>query len=228
MTKQERAERTRHALIRSAAAVFEQYGYAQARLALIAAGAGVSTGALHFHFENKAAVAAAVEAEASHALRAASRGVYRRKATALQALTDTSHALADLLRRDTVTRAGFRLSGDSTRNGEVDLRRQWQDCVQQLLTEAAGEGSLVSGVPRADMAATIVAATTGFEVLGRRNSEWLSRYSLTGFWQLLLPRLATPEALARLDPAGVDSLAVPARSLPDHAPPRLANPALRF
>ncbi|MCF2436106.1 hypothetical protein LV779_24015 [Streptomyces thinghirensis] len=52
----------------------------------------------------------------------------------------------------------------------MDLRRQWQDCVQQLLTEAAGEGSLVSGVPRADMAATIVAATTGFEVLGRRNS----------------------------------------------------------
>ncbi|MCF2436107.1 TetR/AcrR family transcriptional regulator [Streptomyces thinghirensis] len=49
--------------------MFEQYGYAQARLALIAAGAGVSTGALHFRFENKAAVAAAVEAEASHAAR---------------------------------------------------------------------------------------------------------------------------------------------------------------
>ncbi len=58
MSKQERAERTRRALIKSAAAVFEEYGYAQARLALISTGAGVSTGALHFHFENKAAVAA--------------------------------------------------------------------------------------------------------------------------------------------------------------------------
>ncbi|MGW1223275.1 TetR family transcriptional regulator, partial [Streptomyces californicus] len=48
MTKQERAARTRQALIRSAAAVFEQHGYAQARLAQISSGAGVSTGALHF------------------------------------------------------------------------------------------------------------------------------------------------------------------------------------
>ncbi|NEE26311.1 TetR family transcriptional regulator, partial [Streptomyces sp. SID7982] len=60
MTKQERATRTRQALIRSAAVVFEQHGYAQARLVLISSGAGVSTGALHFHFENKAAVAEAV------------------------------------------------------------------------------------------------------------------------------------------------------------------------
>ncbi|CAM5724103.1 TetR family transcriptional regulator OS=Streptomyces microflavus OX=1919 GN=HUT09_00685 PE=4 SV=1 [Streptomyces microflavus] len=53
MTKQVRAARTRQALIRSAAIVFEQHGYGQARLALISSGAGVSTGALHFHFEEQ-------------------------------------------------------------------------------------------------------------------------------------------------------------------------------
>ncbi|MEV6653597.1 ScbR family autoregulator-binding transcription factor [Streptomyces sp. NPDC051219] len=205
MSKQERATRTRCALIRSAAAVFERHGYVQARLALISSGAGVSTGALHFHFENKAAVAAAVAAEASRSLRAVSCRIRRRKSTALQALTDTSHALADLLRRDAVTRAGFRLSCDGDRIAEPDLRAEWQSFVRELLDEAADEGALVDGVSRKDMAAAIVAATTGFEVLGRRDPEWLSPYSLTGFWQLMLPRLAVPEALALLNPAGADA-----------------------
>ncbi|WP_455360082.1 ScbR family autoregulator-binding transcription factor [Streptomyces sp. SYSU K21746] len=209
MTKQERATRTRQALIHSAAAVFEQHGYVQARLALISSGAGVSTGALHFHFENKAAVASAVAAEASRGLRAASRGIRRRKTTALQALTDTSHALADLLRHDAVTRAGFRLSCDGDRITDPDLREQWQSCVQELLDEAADEGALAEGVSRQDMAAAIVAATTGFEVLGRRDPAWLSPYSLTGFWQLMLPRLAVPEALPLLNPAGADTWTAP-------------------
>ncbi|MFB7943191.1 TetR family transcriptional regulator, partial [Streptomyces sp. NPDC056049] len=84
MSKQERAARTRYALIRSAAELFEQRGYAQARLAEISAGAGVSSGALHFHFENKAAVAQAVENEASRSLRRAARAAQERNAAALQ------------------------------------------------------------------------------------------------------------------------------------------------
>lgn len=59
MTKQDRAVRTRLALIRSAAEQFEARGYVRASLAEISAGAGVSSGALHFHFANKAAVAEA-------------------------------------------------------------------------------------------------------------------------------------------------------------------------
>lgn len=106
MTKQERAARTRQALIRSAAAVFEQHGYAQARLAQISFGAGVSTGALHFHFDNKAAVAQAVVAEASRRLRELSAAVRRGTDNALQALVDTSHALLERLRDDPVSRAG--------------------------------------------------------------------------------------------------------------------------
>ncbi|MFD6492381.1 TetR family transcriptional regulator, partial [Streptomyces sp. NPDC060188] len=52
--KQQRAVRTRDALIRSAAETFESRGYVQAKLAEISSRAGVSAGALHFHFPNKA------------------------------------------------------------------------------------------------------------------------------------------------------------------------------
>lgn len=207
MTKQERATRTRQALIRSAAIVFEQHGYAQARLTLISSGAGVSTGALHFHFENKAAVAEAVVAEASRALHDMSGVIRRRTDTALQALVDSSHALAERLREDPVSRAGFRLSCDGERATAPDLRLEWHHRVRELLDEAAAAGTLAEDVSREDAATATVAATAGFEVLGRHDPTWLSPHTLTGFWQLLLPRLAAAGTLPLMDPAGAGAAA---------------------
>lgn len=207
MTKQERGARTRHALIRSAAALFERHGYARTRLAEISSDAGVSPGALHFHFRNKAAVADAVEAAAARALRDAAYRAAQRRPNALQALTDISHTFAFLLSQDVVVRAGFQLGHDAVRSPGLGLRQEWEDCVERLLDRALEEGSLAEGVPLEPLTATVVAATTGFEVLGRTNGKWLSRHSLTGFWQLLLPRVATSKVLSTLTPGGADSVA---------------------
>ncbi|GHF78765.1 ScbR family autoregulator-binding transcription factor [Streptomyces filamentosus] len=228
MSKQERAARTRYALIRSAAELFEQRGYAQARLAEISAGAGVSSGALHFHFENKAAVAQAVENEASRSLRRAARAAQERNADALQTLTDTSHALARLLQQDVVVRAGYRLNCDAAGRPELNLRQEWQSCVQSLLSQAADEGALADGVSHREVATVVVAATTGLEVLAGDEAEWLSRASLTVLWRLLLPRIATPSALRAVDPRGRDSVTVALEGavlrtpvpLPTQTPPR--------
>ena len=192
--KQERGLRTRHALIRSAAQEFERHGYAQAKLSDISASAGVSSGALHFHFENKAAVAQAVEQEAATTLRRTGRSMLRQDQP-LQRLIDISHALADRILGDVIARAGFKLSLEAQGRTGLNLLQEWQGCVQQLLAEASDEGALAKTVSQQEMADSIVAATTGFEVLGRRNGEWLSQESLTGFWQLLLPGLATEEDL---------------------------------
>ncbi|MEU6626152.1 ScbR family autoregulator-binding transcription factor [Streptomyces litmocidini] len=203
MTKQERATRTRDALIRSAAEEFDRHGYALATLSAISARAGVSPGALHFHFENKAAVAEAVEQEACAALRRTARIVYGRRSNALQNLTDTTHALARLLRDDVVVRAGFRLSCADDSRTELSLRQEWQSCVQQRLAEAADEGLLaVDAGGRQDLARTVVAATIGLEALGRGNGDWLSPKTVTGLWRTLLPVLTAPGSLAGLDPAG--------------------------
>ncbi|MFE0648434.1 ScbR family autoregulator-binding transcription factor [Streptomyces sp. NPDC059534] len=203
MTKQERATRTRDALIKSAAREFDRWGYDVATLSAISSGAGVSPGALHFHFENKAAVAVAVECEAAATLRRAARLEYRRPSNALQNLADTAHALARLLREDIVVRAGFRLSCGNDRRTELNLRQEWQGCVQQRLAEAADEGLLATDHGRLhDLARTVVAATVGLEALGRDNAEWLSPRTVTGLWQTLLPLLARPAALASLEPAG--------------------------
>ncbi|MER7951731.1 ScbR family autoregulator-binding transcription factor [Streptomyces sp. NPDC096079] len=208
MTKQERATQTRDALIKSAAREFDRHGYALATLSAISAGAGVSPGALHFHFDNKASVAEAVEEEACTALRRTARIAYGQGSDALQNLVDTSHALARLLRDDVVARAGFHLSCADDSRTELNLRQEWQGCVQQRLAEAADEGLLPAGAGRhQDLARTVVAATIGLEALGRDNGEWLSPKTVTGLWRTLLPTLAGPDSLAGLDPAGSGAVA---------------------
>ncbi|MGW1892749.1 ScbR family autoregulator-binding transcription factor [Streptomyces sp. NPDC002004] len=214
MTKQERAARTRDALIHSAAELFEQRGYVKSRLAEISSGAGVSAGALHFHFENKEAIAEAVEGAASAHLHRAARTVRDVGGPALQALTDTSHVFAHLLRRDTVVRAGFRLSGDATRTKRLDLYHDWHRCVRRMITDASHEGTLSRDSSQEKLTTAIVAATVGLETLGREDNEWLSRRSVAGLWQLLLPRVSTPQALKALDPTGSDAVLARFAALP--------------
>ncbi|MFI6011218.1 ScbR family autoregulator-binding transcription factor [Streptomyces sp. NPDC051243] len=205
MTKQERAARTRDALLLAAAQEFQRHGYDRAKLSAISSEAGVSSGALHFHFENKAALAEALRAEASHTLRRAARLAHRRRTSALQTLVDLSHALADVLRRSIVVRAGFLLSCEGANGTDLNLRQEWQVCVQQLLAEAADERALVQGTRQQQLTGVLVASTIGFEVLSRSNPEWLSCFTVTGFWEVLLPKLAAPETLTHLDPAGTDT-----------------------
>ncbi|WP_351236258.1 ScbR family autoregulator-binding transcription factor [Streptomyces sp. NPDC002133] len=190
MSKQERAVRTRRDLVHAAAVAFEQYGYVQATLATISDHAGVSTGALHFHFENKAALAAAVEAAANEQLRAVVREACGSTGPALQALAEASQEVSRLLRANVVFRAGFQLNFDVTRRSDLDLRREWHACVQNLIDKARDGGGLMRSVVPHDVVAVIVAATVGFGLLGRESQEWLSPNTLAGFWELLLPRLA--------------------------------------
>ncbi|MFD8691645.1 ScbR family autoregulator-binding transcription factor [Streptomyces sp. NPDC059651] len=202
MTQQERAVRTRHALICSAAEEFERHGYIQAKLSDISASAGVSPGALHFHFENKAAVAATVEASAGVSLRREAWLAQRPGMNALQRLTNTSHALAERLRRDVVARAGFKLSYEAPHDSGPTLHQEWQVCVRQLLAEASDEALLIDGIEYSAAADGIVAATTGFEMLGRDDPAWFSAATLTAYWRLILRSVARPEILRALEPGG--------------------------
>ncbi|MGW7071648.1 ScbR family autoregulator-binding transcription factor [Streptomyces sp. NPDC054855] len=205
MTKQERAVRTRSQLIAAAALAFHKHGFTRTSLTNISHQVGVSSGALYFHFESKEALATEVVSQASRALQDAARQSCRAGTSSLQRLIDTSHALAELLRSDTVVRAGFRLNCAGHGAGRTDLCQEWQACVQRLLAEAAREGSLAPGASRQSIVAALVAATVGFEVLSRDDFQWLSRHALSGFWSLQLPCIAAPEVLDRLSPAGSEA-----------------------
>lgn len=203
MVKQERAARTRRALVQAAAEVFAQDGFVLASLTSISKRAGVSNGALHFHFESKQALARAVEDEANAVVRAIATPARAGGPDALQRLIDATHDLMGRLDQDVVVRAGFELgSGPPRRDGAADLRGQWQSWVEEVLKDAEREGILAEGVSAAEASITVVAATVGFEQLGADDRTWMSAATLVQFWDLLLPRLASAEALGRLVSSG--------------------------
>ncbi|MFG2877479.1 ScbR family autoregulator-binding transcription factor [Streptomyces sp. NPDC048337] len=204
MAKQERAARTREALVRAAAEVFAEQGFVTASIAVISRRAGVSAGGLHFHFGSKTALAQAVEDQAARALRGVTVGGVGASAggSALQVLVDSTHALMGLLADDVVVRAGFGLCADASWSGGVDLRRQWRLWVEEVMAEAAREGSLAEGLSPRDAARGVVAATVGLEVLGAHEPEWVAPHTLTRFWTLMLPRLAAVGVLGGLMPEG--------------------------
>ncbi|MFC8349687.1 ScbR family autoregulator-binding transcription factor [Streptomyces sp. NPDC057280] len=202
MVKQERAARTRQALIKAAAEVFAEEGFVTASLSTISRRAGVSNGALHFHFANKGMLADAVESEAAQAVHRITEAARAWQGDSLQAVVDATHELMSSLAHDPVVRGGFELAGDWARRGESSLRAQWQHWVEDSLRRAERNGALAEGVSWVDSARVIVAATTGFEVLAGEDDSWLSRQNVTRFWDVLLPRLVGRQDLDRLVSAG--------------------------
>ncbi|MEU5404225.1 ScbR family autoregulator-binding transcription factor [Streptomyces sp. NPDC005963] len=196
MAKQERAVRTRAALIQSAAEVFTTEGYVRASLARISRQARVSSGALHFHFETKRELARAVEDEAARRLRAIAEDLPAGGAWggALQDLVAATHGLMSRLAGDVVVRAGFELGDEPALGAKAGMRRCWQEWVEQLLARAQREGGLAEGMTPEKVAPAIITATVGFEVLGLGDDEWLSEQRIDAFWDLVLPQL-TGEAV---------------------------------
>ncbi|MEU0163404.1 ScbR family autoregulator-binding transcription factor [Streptomyces sp. NPDC006261] len=201
MVKQERAVRTREALIRSAAEIFERDGFRTASLTTISRQAGVSNGALHFHFASKGVLADAVESAALARLRIIAEGPRPgADGSPLQYLVDVTHGLARGLTEDVVLRAGFELSSEHARPPGTDLREQWQQWIEQTLQRASDRGELRPEVTREQAAIAVVAATVGLEVLSSRDACWLLPRTVSGFWRLLLPSIASLEILQVLDP----------------------------
>ncbi|MFF1648590.1 ScbR family autoregulator-binding transcription factor [Streptomyces sp. NPDC058240] len=202
MVKQERAARTRETLIRSAAEVFDRDGFSTASLTAISSQAGVSNGALHFHFASKAVLVDVVEEAALTRLLAVTNGELPLGVSRVQLLVDVTHALADALRGDVVLRVGFALSGETSRPPRMDLRQSWRCWVEETLKQAEAEGELRRGTEVQDAVTAVVAATVGFEVLGVRDSPWLSVSTVMRFWRLLLPTLVPATRLAVIEARG--------------------------
>ncbi|THA54631.1 ScbR family autoregulator-binding transcription factor [Streptomyces sp. A1136] len=189
MDKQERAARTRESLVRAAAEVFAEEGFAAASVATISHRAGVTTGGFHFHFAGKAALAQAVEDRSVDAVRRiidTARAGGELTADPLRVLSDSTSALMALLAEDVVVRAGFGLSADVSHRGRIDVWGEWRSWVDELLEAAERGGALAEGVSRRDAARAVVASTVGLEVLGAAEPGWAAPEMVARIWALML------------------------------------------
>ncbi|MGP3969973.1 TetR family transcriptional regulator [Streptomyces sp. 6N223] len=201
--RQERAERTRSALVLAAAKMFDRLGYERTTLSCISDAAAVSKGALSFHFASKAELADTVQLMGCASTRSSLEHLRRQNVPALQSLVDMTHATAQQLATNQLVRAGVRLNYElrTPSDGEMNFFTGWYELFLTTTLEAERDHSLRAEchpVTVAGLALSIVC--WAFAAQGRTPDE--IRLQLTEFWRLLLPALAADQDVARYQPVG--------------------------
>ncbi|GGV02427.1 hypothetical protein GCM10010495_11890 [Kitasatospora herbaricolor] len=214
MVKQERAGRTRQAVLLAAARTFADAGYESASLVDISRCAGVSKGALYFHFVSKQALAEGVRAAARRVIATAVLRARRSDGPAVQALIDLAHELARLLREDIVVRAGVLLS-QGTQSGKeppgADAPegcgpwRDWTVMVRRQLVLAETAGELRPGTGPQESAELLTAVAAGLVLLSWADTAVLRPEAVATVLASALPALVPAGRIGeyRTEGAGV-------------------------
>ncbi|MER7000745.1 ScbR family autoregulator-binding transcription factor [Streptomyces sp. NPDC000410] len=196
MAQQERAVRTRRAVLEAAATVFADHGYSAARVADILKTAGVTKGALYFHFDSKEALARGVlEVQADQ------RGPEQE--IKLQEMVDVAMSVAHRLMHDPILRAGARLSADPVGRSQYGSAWPlWVDLLTEIVSEAHQRGETLSHVVPREVAEMVVSAFNGVQLYAQLETDLQDvEHRVSVLMKHLLPSIASPAVLMRLDVA---------------------------
>ncbi|MBL1104250.1 TetR family transcriptional regulator [Streptomyces sp. 5-8] len=197
MAQQERAVRTRRAVLEAAAAVFAERGYAAATITEILGRAGVTKGALYFHFDSKAALARGV-------LREQLRAEYHLpRDLKLQEWVDAGMTLATRLPQEPLLLAGVRLSADLQGQGVFDSAwPAWGGLTSCVLTEAKRRGEVLPHVVPEETAQVFLGSCVGVQFVSQAVAGWTDLDArMSALFDHILPAIAAPAVLFRLDTA---------------------------
>ena len=193
---QERALRTREALMHAGAEVFDEYGYAGAGINRILERAGVTAGALYFHFKSKEGLAVAIMGAQPLQIES------KLTSQGLQRLVDITFVWAHELQVNPLLRAGVRLSVEQGSFGVHDASSYlgWREIMAECLQVAEQEGELLPDARAEDIAEFLVGACTGVQLYSQLVSARGDLPERTvRMWRMLLPGIAPPETIARMD-----------------------------
>ncbi|BAJ25953.1 MULTISPECIES: ScbR family autoregulator-binding transcription factor [Kitasatospora] len=190
MVKQERAARTRHALVKAAAVEFDRAGYEGTSLARISETAGISMGALTFHFRTKGELAVAVQRLGRSATQDVVTRVAAHPAPALQSVIALTLELARLLEKEASVRAAARLTREMpATTAATAWYPAWTHTVDELL-EQARDGELRPGTDLRTVAALVAHLVAGAETHIRCRVPHTEHQSadaqLAQLWRLVL------------------------------------------
>ncbi|MGW0771454.1 ScbR family autoregulator-binding transcription factor [Streptomyces sp. NPDC002676] len=200
MALQERAIRTRRAILVAAAAVFAEVGYEAATISEILHRADVTKGALYFHFASKEELAQAVLAGQLAAVPAVPQ-----QELMLQQGMDEAFMLAHLLAMgDPVVQGSIRLTVDQGAPND-GLDRQvpmsgWLQHDVEILRKAKENGELLPHIEVTAVARMMVGAFTGVQVLSKimtNHADLPERVS--DLYRHMMASIAVPGVLMQLD-----------------------------
>ncbi|WP_351234341.1 ScbR family autoregulator-binding transcription factor [Streptomyces sp. NPDC002133] len=195
MARQERAIRTRRAILEAAAAVFAERGYEVATISDVLERAEVTKGALYFHFPSKEDLARGVLDEA-----VTTEGV-RPQSIKLQELVDALLLIAYRLPREPMLSAALRMAVDLESRRLFGTRwPDWTELLAGLLREARERGETHPHLDETEVARIIVCAWTGVRVVTEGlPEEYDLPHEIATMFQMMLPSIAVPTVLARLE-----------------------------
>jgi len=196
--RQERAARTRRALIRAAALVFAEQGYVAASLNEVSSRAEVSPGALHFHFASKRDLAGAVDEAAARVVDTLVKEAAAASPDPLRQLVGCVLLLARGLLEDPLLPAGFELGHGRHAIVAGAARDAWADHVARLARNAESAAALGPGVSSRVAAESVLTLTAGLHVMGRTQAGWLAHEHVAELLSVQMSALAAPAALVRL------------------------------
>lgn len=202
MAQQERAIRTRNAILAAAGEIFDEVGYEAATISEILKRSGLTKGALYFHFGSKQELAQGVLEAQVTALPSVPEHELK-----LQTSMDEALLLAYLLQKDTgdpIVRGSVRLILQQG-VGMDDLDRRvpmqgWIDHTLELFEEAKAAGEVFPHVDLVGVVKLFVGAFTGVQVL---SNIMTGRVDLpervSDLYRYMMPLIAVPGVLSRLD-----------------------------
>ncbi|MFE7484956.1 ScbR family autoregulator-binding transcription factor [Streptomyces sp. NPDC057552] len=195
---QDRSVRTREDIRRAAGEVFDECGYAGAKLSVILdrTEGQVTKGGLYHHYDSKEAIARDIlEVQVP-------MSTLQPQPLKLQELVDTSYFYVHLLLTSPIARAGARLALDGGLPPGIDpseIFRSWSLHVSGLLRQAADLGETYPDLDADAIAVILVSAYSGIQQVTKTfdGRESLPR-RIADLWQLVLPGIAIPGLLQRI------------------------------
>ncbi|MDH6515766.1 AcrR family transcriptional regulator [Streptomyces sp. SAI-135] len=197
MARQERAIRTRKAIVEAAGAVFDEHGYAASTIAMVLERAEVTKGALYFHFPSKESLAQAVLDEQL------SLGAVPPHPCKVQEIVDMTFVFGHRLRTNALLKGSVRLTVDQCAPPGVDHTgpfRQWSEHLVAMLQEARAQGELLPTVEPRNTADLLVGAFAGVQLMSRalHGREDLG-HRISVLWAHVLPSIVVPALLIGID-----------------------------
>ncbi|MFF4578157.1 ScbR family autoregulator-binding transcription factor [Streptomyces sp. NPDC001389] len=195
--KQDRAVRTRRAILEAAAVVFEENGYDAAKLSDIVNIAKVTKGALYFHFESKEGLAQAVIDAQSEGRPQALPQQYK-----AQEFIDIGMVFSHQMRHEVLIRASARLTLDQTGRDldRVTPYQTWIDLCADVLSEAERRGELLPGVDPVVPSRLVVGAYAGLNTMSHTLGLDLDA-QVAELYTHVMPNVVAPAVAIRLDTA---------------------------
>ncbi|WP_330287084.1 ScbR family autoregulator-binding transcription factor [Streptomyces sp. NBC_00576] len=197
MAKQERAIRTRKAILEAAGAVFDEHGYTSTTISMVLERAEVTKGALYFHFPSKESLAQAVLDEQ------VPFGSVPEQPCKLQEIIDMTFVVGQRLLTNSLLRGSVRLAVDQETPNHVDHSqpfRQWSERLTSLMEQAREQGELLPTVDPPETVDLLVGGFTGIQLMSRAMTDRADLgHRLSVLWAHILPSIAVPGLLLGLD-----------------------------